>query len=227
MKKSLLILLAFIGGLQLKGASVLPAPVPPRDLPVIEALISLHKTMASAENEALSRLNISLAETNRIKKNATDFKEIREVLDTRTTSIYSNLVLAARIAYVTKNLYDFTKLFTQFSAASASTLFKKPMCAWYYTEAVSACAKEVKNMTETMTRLGVSSINLITATMDEKLQLINTIDATIERCKRIIDETYMWCSFVVNGGHRRLFLWDILNSTVTDQIAKGIISQYA
>lgn len=226
MKKLMLLLCFLYGFLQMKS-QVIPAPVPPRDPPVIEALISLHKTMASAEKEALAKLNLSLLETNQIKKKSIDFKEVKEVLDTRTSSIYSYLVLGARLAYVTKDFYEFIQIFTKFTAASATSLFKKPMCTWYYLEAVNACTREVKNLTATMARLGASQINLMTATMDEKLLIIGEVSNTIDKCKRIIDETYMWCSFVVNNGFVRLFIWDVLNSKVTDQIAHNIITQYS
>ena len=62
--------------------------------------------------------------------------------------------------------------------------------------------------------------------MEEKLQLINTIKSTVDKCRSIINDAYLWCSFMVQNGFYRLFIEDILNSKVTDQIAQKVISQY-
>ncbi len=206
-----------------KSPKIIPGP---RDLPTAEALMKLHKLNASVEREALQKLNLSLAMTNQSKNKAIDFHEVRTTLNTRTANALSYIVLASHLAYVTKDLYDFSREFANFTLASTSTLFKKPMCTWYYIEAVNTCTKEIKNMNAMIVRLGANNLNILQATMEEKLQLINTIKSTVDKCRSIINDAYLWCSFMVQNGFYRLFIEDILNSKVTDQIAQKVISQY-
>lgn len=227
MRSLLLVLLLFVG----KITSTALVPIPkvfdfPNDLPTIEALMSLHKLSASEEQKALNRLNLSLATTTGIEKVTSKFQQGRELLDTRTNSIYSYVLFAARLAFLTKGFSELTTSFTHFTAASSSDLFKKPTCAWYYAEAVSACRQEIKNMTAMLGRLGIAQIDLLQATMAEKLELIATIQVAVDNCKRIIEDAYFWCSFMVHSGFNRLFLEDIFESKLTDQIAHNVINLY-
>ncbi len=41
----------------------------------------------------------------------------------------------------------------------------------------------------------------------------------------IIDSANVWCSLITVGGFRYDYIWDILNSEVTDKIAEGVINQ--
>ena len=62
--------------------------------------------------------------------------------------------------------------------------------------------------------------------MDEKLDLINNIKNSIDAMRGIIDSAYWWASAVAIGGFHYDYIWDILNSDVTDAIAKEVINQW-
>lgn len=219
--------ICFFCGIEAYAVNI-PKVIPmPRDLPTAEALMKLHKLNASAEKEALQRLNTSLTITNQLKKKSIDFHDVRTTLNTKTTNALSYVVLASHLAYITKEMYNLSRDFANFTFASTSTLFKKPMCTWYYIEAVNACTKEIKNMNAMLVRLGANNLNIMQATMDEKLRLISVIKTSVDKCRHIINDTYLWCSVVVQNGFYRLFIEDILNSKVTDQLARKVISQYA
>lgn len=204
----------------------LPAPIPPSDPATIEALIALHKTTAKAERESLSKLQSSLASSLLFNKKTLEFKDVREVLDTKTGSLYSYVLLTARIAFISKGLVNLTKSYANFTSATTQTLFKKPMTGWYYTEAIRACGREIKAIEPILLRFGAANLDLMSASMDEKIFLLSTIQGTIEKCQRIMDEAYFYCSYVVQSGFNRMFLDEIFETKVTDDIAKGIITLY-
>ena len=77
-----------------------------------------------------------------------------------------------------------------------------------------------------MLRLGINELDLMRATMQEKLELLSTIQQTIEKCNRILENAYFWCSYIVQSGFNRLFLEDIFESNLTNDIAKRVISLY-
>lgn len=206
-------------------SSILAWPTPP-DPANIELLIALHKTNAKAENEALNQINLSLALTNQIKKKTIDIHDVRSFLDTRTSSAYSAILLAARLGYISKGLIELGKTFSSFTSATTSSMFKKPQALWYYTDAVLACKREITQMNLEILPFIGSGLDLLQATMDEKLHLLNTIQVTIDKCRSILDSAYLWGSYVMNSGTIRIFLEDVFESKTTDDIAKQVLKHF-
>ena len=97
---------------------------------------------------------------------------------------------------------------------------------WYYTEANYACAREIKNIKALYATLTASGLNLMRASMDEKLELVNTLHSYISNMLGIIDSANLWCSIVAMGGFHYDYIWDILNSDVKDEIATKVIDKW-
>ena len=177
----------------------------PNDQPTIEALISLHKLIKKEEEKALEKVSVSYGEQSLVTTGATKFNDVRMTLNSKLNNAYSYVILGA---------------------ALASTGFKKPVVAWYYTEANFACAREIKNIKTMYATLTASGLNLMRASMDEKLELVNTLHSYISNMLGIIDSANLWCSIVVMGGFHYDYIWDILNSEVKDEIAKKVIDKW-
>ena len=88
-----------------------------------------------------------------------------------------------------------------------------------------ACAREIKNIKTLYATLTASGRNLMRASMDEKLELVNTLHSYISNMLGIIDSANLWCSIVAMGGFLYDYIWDILNSDVKDEIAKKVIDK--
>ena len=221
MKARLFFLLAAV-------AAILPLQAfdTPHDLPTIEALISLHKLIKGNEDQALARVTASFGEQSIVTKGATEFNAARSTLDSKLSGGYSAILLASALAGTGTDLYKLIDEYARFTSSTARTLFHKPMCAWYYTEAGYACTREMKNIRKMAVTLSAGSINLMKASMDEKLVLVNQLREYIGNMKAIIEEAYAWCSVVMVGGFHYDYIWDILNSDVTDGIAKGVINKW-
>ena len=100
------------------------------------------------------------------------------------------------------------------------------MVAWYFAEANLACSREIKNIKALYLTMTASGLNVMKASMDEKLNLVNSIKTSIDTMRGIIDSAYCWASIVAVGGFQYDYIWDILNSEVTDEIATGLINQW-
>ena len=61
---------------------------------------------------------------------------------------------------------------------------------------------------------------------DEKLHLVMELRTSIENMRGIIDGANVWCSIITVGGFRYDYIWDILNSEVTDKIAEKVINKW-
>ena len=64
------------------------------------------------------------------------------------------------------------------------------------------------------------------ASMDEKMDILFSLKASIDNMRRIIDSAWTWCSIITEGGFRYDYIWDILNSDVTGEIAKDVINKW-
>ena len=182
----------------------------PNDQPTIEALISLHKLIKKEEEKAL----------------ATKFNDVRMTLNSKLNNAYSYVILGEALASTSTDLYRLIDQYTKFTKNTVKYTFKKPAVAWYYTEANLACAREIKNIKTLYATLTASGLNLMRASMDEKLELVNTLHSYISNMLGIIDSANLWCSIVVMGGFHYDYIWDILNSEVKDEIAKKVIDKW-
>lgn len=198
----------------------------PNDAGTIEALISLHKLIKGAEDDALAKVTASYGEQSVITKGATKYNDTRSTLDSKLNNAYSYVILAASLAGTGTDLYKLIDTYSKFTADATKTMFKKPMIAWYYAEANYACSREIKNIKKMYITISASGINVMKASMDEKLDMINELRMYIQNMQGIIDQAYAWCSVVAIGGFHYDYIWGILNSDVTDAIAKGVIEKW-
>jgi hypothetical protein len=198
----------------------------PNDQPTLEALMSLHKLLKKEEENALAQVMVSYGEQSLITKGAERFNNVRTTLDTKLSNAHSYLILGAAIATTGTDLYQLIRDYANFTKNTGKHAFKKPMVAWYYTEANVACTREVKNIKRMYTTLVASGMNVMKASMDEKLNLVNELHGYITSMRGIIDQANLWCSIVVMGGFQYDYIWDILNSEVTDEIARTVIANW-
>ena len=64
------------------------------------------------------------------------------------------------------------------------------------------------------------------ASMDEKLNLVMTLKASIDRARYIIDNANLYCFLVTDCGWKPDYIWEILNSNVKNEIAERVISKW-
>lgn len=89
-----------------------------------------------------------------------------------------------------------------------------------------ACARELKIIKALYATMTASGMNVMKASMDEKLRLVMELKSCIDNMRAIIDSANVWCSIITVGGFRYDHIWDILNSEVTDKIAEGVITKW-
>ena len=198
----------------------------PKDLPTFEALMALHKAVKKDEDQALARIATSFGEQSLVTKGAEKFNDVRSTLDTRLNNAYSYVVLAAAISSTASSLYLLTKEYKDFTANTYKYVSKKPFVAWYYAEANVAIAREIKHAQKLYVTLAASGINLMKASMDEKLNLVMTLKDSIENARRIIDNANLYCYLVTDCGWKPDYIWEILTSDVKDEIVTVVIGKW-
>jgi len=198
----------------------------PKDLPTFETLMALHKAVKKDEDQALARIATSFGEQSLVTKGAEKFNDVRSTLDTRLNNAYSYVVLAAAISSTASSLYLLTKEYKDFTANTYKYVSKKPFVAWYYAEANVAIAREIKHAQKLYATVAASGINLMKASMDEKLNLVMSLKDTIENARRIIDNANLYCYLVTDCGWKPDYIWEILTSDVKDEIVSAVIGRW-
>ncbi len=198
----------------------------PKDLPTIEALISLHKCIKKDEDAALQRVATSFGEQSLVTKGAKKFNDVRTTLDTKLNNAYSYVVLAGAISATANSLYLLTKEYSAFTSSTFNNVSKKPFVAWYYTEANVAVSREIKHCYKLYASVAASGINVMKASMDEKLNLVLTLKTTIDHARYIIDNANLYCYLITDCGWKPDYIWEILNSEVKDEIVNIVINNW-
>lgn len=198
----------------------------PRDLPTFEALMALHKAVKKDEDQALARIATSFGEQSLVTKGAEKFNDVRSTLDSRLNNAYSYVVLAGAISSTANSLYLLTKEYKDFTVNTYKYVSEKPFVAWYYTDANLAIAREIKHAQKLYVTVAASGINLMKASMDEKLNLVMALKTTIDNARRIIDNANLWCYMMTNCGWKPDYIWEILTSDVKDEIVNAIINKW-
>lgn len=202
------------------------AYVLPKDLPTIEALIELHKVIKKDEDKALARLATSYGEQSLITKGANKFNDVRTTLDTKLGNAYSYVVLAGAISSTANTLYLLGREYADFTSRTAKHVAHKPIVALYYADANLAVSREIKHCYALYAAVAASGINLMKASMDEKLELVMTLKNSIDKARYIIDNANLYCQLVTDYGWKPDYIWEILNAEVTDEIAKQVIMNW-
>ena len=210
MKKSIIFIVCLVLCFSSARAEVFDLP---HDLPTIEALISLHKLVKAEEDDAMARVATSFGEQSLVTKGA-------------KKNAYSYVVLAGALSSTANSLYRLITDYADFTTNMVETVKKKPMVGWYYTEAMFACDREIKGIKLMFATMSAAGMNVMKASMDEKLEMVFELKTRIDTMRGIIDSASLWCSAVAIGGFGHDYIWDILNSEVLDKIANGVINNW-
>ena len=202
------------------------AYVIPKDLPTIEALIALHKAVKKDEDQALKRVATSFGEQSLVAKGAIKFNDVRTTLDTKLGNAHSYLVLAGAISSTANSLYQLVTEYKDFTGNTFSHVSKKPFVGWYYADANIAISREISHCYKLYASVATSGINLMKASMDEKLNLVMTLKTSIDRARYIIDNANLYCFLITDCGWKPDYIWEILNSNVKDEIANKVINKW-
>ena len=221
MKKIILILLLFLSTYN-SWAGI----VGPDDLPTISALIELHKQMAKAEELSVHQVSASYLEQEVATENTTKFHEVRKTLNSKLNNAHQWIILAAAMSKTTLDVGNATKEYIQFTKLMSNNLFRKPQIAWYFAETNYNVAKRISLLKNSITLLVASETNILKATLDERIEVINNIQEQIAVIRSLINQALFWSKCVSLGGFRYDYIWDILNSDVYDGIAKDIINNW-
>ena len=202
------------------------AGILPHDLPTIEALIDQHKECMSAEDASNRQLAANAAIKDMVKDVAKKYDEVKSTLDKKSGDALAYLSLAAEMSRCVTNTVRLTKEYSEFTRFAAEHAGSKPMVAWYTLEANNKVYKELKNIRMMYLAVAATGTNFFRATNKERMNIIWTLNQSIVNMRDVIQQAYMWCDLLVGGYVHEDHIWEILNSSVLEDIGKTVINEW-
>ena len=223
MKRLLIIWVAVVG---MMFPSIGLAGILPHDLPTIEALIDQHKQNMRAEDESNRQLAANASIKAMVKDVSKKYDEVKTILDKKSNDALAYLALATEMSRCVTNTVRLTKEYQEFTSFAARHATSKPMVAWYTLEANNKVYKELKSIRKMYLAVAATSTNFFRATNKERMNIIWTLDQSIMRMRDVIQQAYMWCDLLVGGYVHEDHIWEILNSSVLEDIGKTVINEW-
>ena len=202
------------------------AGILPHDLPTIEALIDQHKECMSAEDASNKQLAANASIKAMVKDVAKKYDEVKSTLDKKSGDALAYLSLAAEMSRCVTNTVRLTKEYSEFTRFAAEHAGSKPMVAWYTLEANNKVYKELKNIRKMYLAVAATGTNFFRATNKERMNIIWSLNQSIMNMRDVIQQAYMWCDLLVGGYVHEDHIWEILNSSVLEDIGKTVINEW-
>ena len=202
------------------------AGILPNDMATIEALIDQHKRCMSAEDESNEQLAANAAIKAMVKDVAKKYDDVKSTLDKKSGDVLAYLSLAAEMSQCVTNTVKLTKEYAEFTQFAAKHATSKPMIVWYTLEANNKVYKELKNIRKMYLAVAASETGFFRATNKERMNIIWTLNQSITNMRDVIQQAYMWCDLLVGGYVHEDHIWEILNSSVLEDIGKTVINEW-
>ena len=202
------------------------AGILPHDMATIEALIDQHKRCMSAEDQSNQQLAANATIKAMVKDVAKKYDEVKSTLDKKSGDALAYLSLAAEMSRCVTNTVKLTKEYSEFTEFAANHVGSNPMIAWYSLEANNKVYKELKNIRKMYLAVAATGTNFFRATNKERMNIIWTLNQSIVNMRDVIQQAYMWCDLLVGGYVHEDHIWEILNSSVLEDIGKTVINEW-
>ena len=202
------------------------AGILPHDMATIEALIDQHKRCMSAEDQSNQQLAANATIKAMVKDVAKKYDDVKSTLDKKSGDALAYLSLAAEMSRCVTNTVKLTKEYSEFTQFATNHVGSDPMIAWYTLEANNKVYKELKNIRKMYLAVAATGTNFFRATNKERMNIIWTLNQSITNMRDVIQQAYMWCDLLVGGYVHEDHIWEILNSTVLEDIGKTVINEW-
>ena len=180
----------------------------------------------SAEDQSNQQLAANAAIKAMVKDVAKKYDDVKSTLDKKSGDALAYLSLAAEMSRCVTNTVKLTKEYSEFTQFAANHVGSKPMIAWYTLEANNKVYKELKNIRKMYLAVAASETNFFRATNKERMNIIWTLNQSITNMRDVIQQAYMWCDLLVGGYVHEDHIWEILNSSVLEDIGKTVINEW-
>ena len=208
------------------GTPTVRADAVPSDIPLIEALIALHKLQMKKESDALVKTEANKLEQKEVTAQSKKYRFNRDTLNSYLNTGLEYVTLAAKIVHTTSSLYKLTKNYDKFNRKALEVAGKDKFALWYFAEAQHALSKDIKKFRTYVATLAAEQFNILHATMEDRYMMLARMQLLIDETNGTISKYYHKINMMSNNFIRIDKVWEILDSELTDSIAIGIINEW-
>lgn len=170
----------------------------PDDFLCIEQLIAIHKLMKEGEDKALKHLSGSAAVQNLNTDYSQQMAEARVTLNSKIAAGHEWVVLVSALADTGNDLKSLIKEMEGF-IDMAKRIAKTPMSVQYCGNAYDKIMREIPRMKTLVTSVVATKGGLVKASMEERINIINSIKRRIGSCREIISSARYICMTSTGG----------------------------
>ena len=223
MKKYLtIIMFMFAITIKLQAGNV----IIPNDATTLEALIDLHKTMATYEEDSKKQEVKSSGANVWHTQVAKKWHDVRDTINSKLDIANQWVGIAAAASRTSLDILDLIKDYTEFTKFATKEVGHKPFVSWYYIDANYNIYKRLKFVKKSLATVVSSETNILKASMADHSKMIWNVDREVSELRKIINNAMFWMRCYVYDYVKIDYIWEILNSNVVDGIAENVVDQW-
>ena len=193
------------------------------DLITLEAFVQLHIMTSNKEKEARTRLaslgGIQVVTT----QEASGFKEKVETMQERVKVAQSWILLATSLSDLGMQIFDVEKDVRTFVTDFAPLAQKSPFGPILYANAVYRIEELTKKALAKMASLEMTNLDLLRATMKQRLNMVYYVKGILSQIQGIIRDTLFHCRYLTGKGHVVYNIREIINSEAGKAAMKAAV----
>lgn len=194
------------------------------DFPTLEAFIILHKECAKHEKTARDNVT-QISGTQALTTNVVDkFNNVRMTLNSKMECAGQWMEIATSLFSTATDIYDIIGEVKDFTIYMPKYIGAHPACAIIYSDAILKLDREVKHSLKVIAKLELSAANILRADMKQRLNMIYSIQCSIQRCRNILKMAEYKCiGLTYKGKTIQLMDFDLVfNSQTMKEIANKV-----
>lgn len=193
------------------------------DLITLEAFVQLHIMTSNKEKEARTRLanlgGVQVVTT----QEASGFKEKVETLHERVKVAQSWIMLATSLSDLGLQILDVEKDVRAFVTDFAPLAQKSPFGPVLYANAVYRIEELTKKALARMASLEMTNLDLLRATMKQRLNMVYYVKGILSQIQGIIRDTLFHCRYMTGKEHIVYNIREIINSEAGKAAMKAAV----
>lgn len=182
------------------------------DIITLEAFIQLHIMTHNKEVEVRDRLvnlgSLQLVTTNQTKAT----KDKMEIYHDRLKAAQSWLMLASSLSNLAIDILDTKNAVADYLKVFPEVAAKSPAGIYMYGDAVYRIEQLVKKALKQMAKLEIANLNVLRATMQQRLDMVYFVKGTLSQIRSIMYSTMNYCRYVTGREYVTTNIRDIINS---------------
>lgn len=194
----------------------------PSDMPTVEALMNLHKILATWEDASMKQVALSKVAQDTVTGKTNKFYQVRDMLNSKMEVGYQWVTLASLVSRLTLSTVNLLKDYKDFQKTFAKSVKKEPIVILNYATTNYNLYNKITLMEKTLATVFASEAGIFKADMKERMEMLMVLEGEVDELRSIIRDASWWIYCMSGDDYRIDYIWEILNNDVLNKIAQDL-----